>query len=156
MEEEARKRKERLEGLRKRHQGEANGDNTAVLRFRNYNPVNSDLQPHVQPTNASIDIDTTVEKEVAHIPAETLQKEEENRAADVDIFNLAPRKPNWDLKRDVDKKLKRLEKKTQNSIAELIRRRLQQETGEQTNLADAVEAQQKAAKTSEGEEDDSE
>jgi len=41
-----------------------------------------------------------------------------------DITNLAPRKPDWDLKRDVAKKLERLERRTQKSIAELIRERL--------------------------------
>ena len=37
-----------------------------------------------------------------------------------DLINLAPRKPDWDLKRDVAKKLEKLEKKTQRAIAELI------------------------------------
>jgi len=41
-----------------------------------------------------------------------------------DITNLAPRKPDWDLKRDVAKKLERLERRTQKAIAELIRERL--------------------------------
>lgn len=41
-----------------------------------------------------------------------------------DLHNLAPRKPDWDLKRDVDKKLEKLEKRTQKAIAELIRDRL--------------------------------
>ena len=41
-----------------------------------------------------------------------------------DITNLAPRKPDWDLKRDVAKKLERLERQTQKAIAELIRERL--------------------------------
>lgn len=40
------------------------------------------------------------------------------------MSNLAPRKPDWDLKRDVAKKLERLEKRTQRAIAELIRERL--------------------------------
>lgn len=43
---------------------------------------------------------------------------------DIDITNLAPRKPDWDLKRDVSKKLDRLERRTQKAIAELIRERL--------------------------------
>lgn len=43
---------------------------------------------------------------------------------DIDITNLAPRKPDWDLKRDVAKKLDRLERRTQKAIAELIRERL--------------------------------
>lgn len=44
---------------------------------------------------------------------------------DIDIQNLAPRKPDWDLKRDVSKKLEILERRTQRAIAELIRERLQ-------------------------------
>jgi len=40
---------------------------------------------------------------------------------------LAPRKPDWDLKRDAAKKLGILEKRTQRAIAELIRERLRNE-----------------------------
>ena len=43
---------------------------------------------------------------------------------DVDLLSLAPRKPDWDLKRDAEKKLKRLEKRTAKAIAELTRERL--------------------------------
>lgn len=43
---------------------------------------------------------------------------------EIDIANLAPRKPDWDLKRDVSKKLEKLEHRTQRAIAELIRERL--------------------------------
>lgn len=43
---------------------------------------------------------------------------------EIDIANLAPRKPDWDLKRDVAKKLEILERRTQKAIAELIRERL--------------------------------
>lgn len=39
---------------------------------------------------------------------------------DQDLMNLAPRKPDWDLKRDVAKKLEKLERRTQRAIAELI------------------------------------
>lgn len=45
---------------------------------------------------------------------------------ELDITNLAPRKPDWDLKRDVAKKLEKLERRTQRAIAELIRERLKQ------------------------------
>ena len=44
-----------------------------------------------------------------------------------DISNLAPRKPDWDLKRDVAKKLEKLQRRTQKSIAELTLERLKQE-----------------------------
>ena len=39
-----------------------------------------------------------------------------------DLINLAPRKPDWDLKRDVAKKLEKLERRTQRVIAQLIRK----------------------------------
>lgn len=38
-----------------------------------------------------------------------------------DLFNIAPKRPNWDLKRELDKKLGKLERRTQESIHTLIR-----------------------------------
>ncbi|VDQ10602.1 unnamed protein product [Trichobilharzia regenti] len=38
------------------------------------------------------------------------------------LMSLAPRKPDWDLKRGVEKKLRKLEKRTQRAIAEMIRK----------------------------------
>lgn len=38
-----------------------------------------------------------------------------------DLLNLAPKKPNWDLNRDLARKLAPLEKVTKRAIAELIR-----------------------------------
>lgn len=49
---------------------------------------------------------------------------------EIDIQNLAPRKPDWDLKRDVAKKLGILERRTQRAIAELIRERLRTNQGD--------------------------
>jgi coiled-coil domain-containing protein 12 len=59
---------------------------------------------------------------------------------------LAPKKPNWDLKRDVEKKLEKLDRKTQRAVYEVIRQRLQGDS--ESNLAEVVanaEAQQKLA-----------
>lgn len=55
---------------------------------------------------------------------------------DLDISSLAPRKPDWDLKRDVAKKLERLERRTQKAIAELIWDRLKH--GNEDNLGAMV------------------
>lgn len=54
---------------------------------------------------------------------------------DIDISTLAPRKPDWDLKRDVAKKFEKLERRTQKAIAELIRDRLK---AGQENILQAV------------------
>lgn len=57
---------------------------------------------------------------------------------ELDITNLAPRKPDWDLKRDVAKKLEKLERRTQKAIAELIRDRLKerQDIAEVANITE--------------------
>ena len=63
-----------------------------------------------------------------------------------DFTNLAPKKPDWDLKRDIGPKLEKLEKRTQKAIAELIRERLKEE-----DLANAVAAGASAALAEEDE-----
>ena len=61
---------------------------------------------------------------------------------DIDISNLAPRKVDFDLKRAINKKLQKLEKKTQKAISELIRERLNKDDLlEQVNIG-AQETQQ--------------
>lgn len=62
---------------------------------------------------------------------------------DIDISNLAPRKVDFDLKRAINKKLQKLEKRTQKAISELIRERLntQEDLLEQVNVG-ARETQQ--------------
>jgi coiled-coil domain-containing protein 12 len=37
------------------------------------------------------------------------------------LFNIAPKRANWDLKREMEKKLAKLERKTQEAIHTLIR-----------------------------------
>ncbi len=49
----------------------------------------------------------------------------------VEVTAIAPKKVNWDLKRDITKKLNRLEKRTQKAIVELLRERLEREAEEQ-------------------------
>ena len=65
-----------------------------------------------------------------------------------DFVKLAPRKPDWDLKRDIAPKLEKLERRTQRTIAELIRERLADE-----DLANAVTAGASAAQNTADEDD---
>jgi hypothetical protein len=39
-----------------------------------------------------------------------------------DLINIAPKRANWDLKRETNKKLAKLERKTQEAIHTLIRK----------------------------------
>ena len=36
------------------------------------------------------------------------------------LVNVAPKKPNWDLRRDVEKKLAKLERRTQRALIQIM------------------------------------
>jgi coiled-coil domain-containing protein 12 len=70
----------------------------------------------------------TLEERAAAIASETAQQaktDEEAAENGIDLFKLQPKKPNWDLKRDLDEKMKILNVRTQNAIARLVRERIQ-------------------------------
>ncbi|XP_061176243.1 coiled-coil domain-containing protein 12-like [Saccostrea echinata] len=124
LQDEAQKRKERLKAMKeKRMAGSSESKPSEEEQlpkpvFRSYKPKDENLQesklPQVKPSDVT-------DKIKLHLEAATVEKGIE----EVDLVNLAPRKPDWDLKRDVAKKLEKLERKTQRAIAELIRERLQ-------------------------------
>ncbi|GAA6097834.1 hypothetical protein Q7C36_006878 [Tachysurus vachellii] len=141
------KRKEKLKALRERQlQGreqaegepdckrpvkeaeteERHGD----LKLRNYTPEDEELKERQVPKAKPASVEDKVKDQLEAANPEPIIEE-------VDLANLAPRKPDWDLKRDVAKKLEKLEKRTQKAIAELIRDRLK---GSETDLAVAVGA----------------
>jgi len=147
MEAEARARKEKLQAmaaLRKRKADSEGGSdlvedaaNKPLVRFRNYAPIDEDLRAHSQIATPA-DAGLTVEKEVKGIAKTVLDEAEQRQSEEVDLFNLVPKKPNWDLKRDVENSLARLERRTQIAIAELIRQRLQGEADKTEGLVDAM------------------
>ncbi|KAI1105086.1 cwf18 pre-mRNA splicing factor-domain-containing protein [Jackrogersella minutella] len=68
----------------------------------------------------------TLEEQAAEVEAEIKRKAAEDAKDDkgIDLFKLQPKKPNWDLKRDLDKKLEILNVRTDNAIAKLVRERI--------------------------------
>lgn len=70
----------------------------------------------------------TVEEEAQRISAaaaEQAEKDEAEAQQGLDLFKLQPKKPNWDLKRDLAERTKILDVRTQNAIAQLVRERIQ-------------------------------
>ena len=69
----------------------------------------------------------TLEQQAAEVEEEIRKKAEEEAQDDkgVDLFKLQPKKPNWDLKRDLEKKLEVLNVRTENAIARLVRDRIE-------------------------------
>ncbi|KAI3393969.1 hypothetical protein diail_3448 [Diaporthe ilicicola] len=79
--------------------------------------------------------DQTLEEQAAQLEAEIKRKAAEDAGDDkgIDLFKLQPKKPNWDLKRELDKKLEVLNVRTDNAIARLVRERLQEKKAEAQN-----------------------
>ncbi|XP_074429971.1 coiled-coil domain-containing protein 12 isoform X2 [Larus michahellis] len=144
LEEEARRRRERLRALRQRTlQNKDGGERESKqfredeeeetvkhkeLKLRNYEPEDEELKKRKVPQAKPASVEDKVKDQLEAAKPEPIIDE-------VDLANLAPRKPDWDLKRDVAKKLEKLEKRTQRAIAELIRERLK---GQEEELASAV------------------
>ena len=83
-------------------------------------------------------VEKTLEQQAREVEEEIRKKAEEEEQDDkgVDLFKLQPKKPNWDLKRDLEKKLEILNVRTENAIARMVRER--------------IEGAQKAAKSKSG------
>lgn len=83
----------------------------------------------------------TVEKQAEQIAAATREQAEKDEAENekgIDLFKLQPKKPNWDLKRELAEKMKVVDVRTQNAIARLVRERIANSKKEAQNQAGAA------------------
>merc|ERR1712228_1076743 len=74
-------------------------------------------------TVTSADIEIMIDKEIA----DYIEAAEDQEA----VMAIAPRKPNWDLKRDVERKMQVLQARTDRSVVQLIRQRIKAEKAPQ-------------------------
>ncbi|XP_068209515.1 coiled-coil domain-containing protein 12-like [Palaemon carinicauda] len=149
LEDEAVKRRQRLNALKKRRNkdnGPEPGDSqekkegqeeedeslpsTQVL-FRNYKPKSDNLEGAVMPSVEPADVEDLVRDQIE-------DGEKAKEEVQVEISNLAPKKITFDLKRGIQSQLDKLERRTDKAIAELIRQRLKE--GKQQDFLIAVNA----------------
>jgi len=111
--------------------GDENLTSAKKPTFRSYNPSDDRLKTDatVLPAAEPADVEEEVRDQIESAKETTI-------AAEIDLTTLAPRKIDWDLKRDAEKKLRKLERRTQRAIAELIRERLA--SGKEDLLLSAV------------------
>lgn len=72
-----------------------------VFRFRNYDPETGTARKHARTEELD-----TVEKQVEGLTDEAIAADEAQRAQELDLTNIQPKKPNWDLKRDLERKVR--------------------------------------------------
>uniref|UniRef100_A0A8R1HGH2 Coiled-coil domain-containing protein 12 n=1 Tax=Caenorhabditis japonica TaxID=281687 RepID=A0A8R1HGH2_CAEJA len=89
--------------------------------FRNHKP-----DEKVGTEKNALDLDI-VQREISEHLKDVLH---EKAIDSVDLAMLAPKKIDWDLKRDIESKLQKLERRTQKSVATIIRQRLAEGKGD--------------------------
>ncbi|KAK5127632.1 hypothetical protein LTR85_006973 [Meristemomyces frigidus] len=97
---------------------------STYLSGRNYDPETKG--PKLGFETAPSQGKETLERKAAALAEATKRQAEEEEKADkpLDLFKLQPKKPNWDLKRDLDRKMEILNVRTDNAIARLVRERI--------------------------------
>ncbi|TBU35487.1 mRNA splicing factor [Dichomitus squalens] len=149
-------RRARLIALRKRKAGEAvegagEGDEP-VIKHRTFDPETRTLKKRTN--DDDVQMEDTVEHRVDGLAEKIIAEDAERRAQDLDLFNIAPKRPNWDLKRELDRKLAKLERKTQESIHTLIRQRLAAQKGQSDDIVGAMNAQERAGQNDDSSDED--
>ena len=95
------------------------------LSGRNYDP--EARGPRLGFETAPSEGKDTLELRAKGITDATREKERKEQLEDkpLDLFTLQPKKPNWDLKRDLAKKTDVLDQRTDNAIARFVRERIE-------------------------------
>ena len=92
------------------------------LKFRNYQPRTAELKERRAERKEVQPLDVQVQPAL-----ESFRKRQAEREQASNLQNLAPSKANFDLKRDVAKRLKLLERRTQEAIIQMIKEKVQTE-----------------------------
>lgn len=103
----------------------ANKDVSAHLSGRNYDFASRG--PLLGFENAPTDGKETLEMRADSIAdaAHEAEARGDKEEKPLNLFTLQPKKPNWDLKRDLATKLEMLDQRTDNAIARIVRERIQ-------------------------------
>ncbi|KAF8197492.1 cwf18 pre-mRNA splicing factor-domain-containing protein [Pholiota molesta] len=117
-----------------------NGVAEPLIKSRNFDPESRTLKKRTQEDAVMQD---TVENRVKGLAEQIIADDEKRRAQELDVYNIAPKRPNWDLKREMEKKVAKLERRTQEAIHTLIRQRLAAQKGESDDLVGAMNAQER-------------
>ncbi|CBY21471.1 unnamed protein product [Oikopleura dioica] len=117
----AKSRREKLMAMRaKRKGGAEDSTEEPALKLRNYKPLDENIvRDEIEPADVAY-----VDEHVEELEMEASAPVPGEDTNELDLIQLAPKKPDWDLKRAIQPRLDRLNKKTERAIAELIRERL--------------------------------
>lgn len=103
------------------------------IKFRNYQPYDNTLKK--LSVQEDLKENTVAPEDNVHIPvvpSETDIIKLELQKFNDDELNIMPKKPNWDLKVQVEGKLQKLKNRTQKAIVEILREKLAAEQNDES------------------------
>jgi coiled-coil domain-containing protein 12 len=111
---------------------------SAYLSGRNFDPATRNVKLGFESAPIG-DHTKTLEYKAEQLALESRKQQDEEKTEDkpLDLFKLQPKKPNWDLKRDLEAKMKALDVQTENAIARLVRERVEGQKKERAIKSDS-------------------
>ena len=116
------------------------GGNSITMKFRNYRPHDAKLLKMKSSSNSSSKTEESLIDAVNVVGNDSQEKivsigikrnrdptdliKEELAQHDGNELNIVPKKPNWDLKCQIEDKIQKLKRKTQKAIVEILREKL--------------------------------
>ncbi|KAF1997551.1 hypothetical protein P154DRAFT_279909 [Amniculicola lignicola CBS 123094] len=101
---------------------------TKYLSGRNYDPASR--QAKLGYTAAEqLDKTTTLEYQAQQLAIASRADQEAEKAEEstgIDVWKLQPKKPNWDLKRDLEEKMRVVDVWSENAVARLVREKVEE------------------------------
>ncbi|KAK8808732.1 hypothetical protein WA538_002359 [Blastocystis sp. DL] len=116
-------KKKKAELLSNGNEADVKKSEEPTIRFRNYIPKDDTLKEKV---------DTVVVKDDP-LDFESDLKASMEMPGRNDTINLAPKKPNWDLKRGIQHKMDKLEKETQKAMIHMLKEKIEEEGSEESD-----------------------
>lgn len=103
------------------------------IRFRNYQPYDHKLKKLVVADDHSNYRSTDQEQTESGAPIELDVIKRELALLKSDEINIVPKKNNFDLKNQVEKRLSKLKRRTQQAIVEILREKLAEQNDESSD-----------------------
>lgn len=124
--------------------GEQADVSASILSGRNYDPLtkgpklgfetnpslaagSSTIEQRAQALSDEVKAQLAAERETEAAAAAAAEAEEQQQREQqqLDLFKLRPKKPNWDLKRRLEERMRPVDVRTDNAIARLVRERIE-------------------------------
>ena len=110
---------------------------STYLSGRNFDPSTRNVKLGFDNTPVANPENTLEYKAQRLALATKAEQDKDHTDAPLDLFRLQPKKPNWDLKRDLHEKMRTggLQRETENAVARLVRERVEAQRREREGRA---------------------